>query len=108
MLKIVQVTSDARLRVSTRLPANGAMATLIIVDADGSSTTRRLQRKANGYAGGVTRFGRGDVKRVEVVFSNGSTRIGSCWSFPGPPAYSCSGRPLDDRRVFQLRGKLLG
>jgi hypothetical protein len=101
-----QVSSVARLRVSTRLPANGAMVTLIIVDADGSSTTRRLQRKANGYAGGTTRFGRGDVKRVEVVFSNGSTRITSCWSFPGPPAYSCAGRPLDDGRVFQLRGQL--
>jgi hypothetical protein len=101
-----QVPSNARLRVSTRLPANGALATLIIVDADGSTTTRRLQ-KANGDAVGFTRFGRGDVKRVEVVFSNGSTRIGSCWTSPGPPAYSCYGRPLDDRRVFQLRGTLL-
>jgi hypothetical protein len=102
-----QVPGNARLRVSTRLPQNGATATLIIVDADGSKTTRRLQRKASGYAGGITRFGREDVKRVEVVFSNGSTRITSCWSFPGPPAYSCAGRPLDDRRFFQLRGKLL-
>jgi hypothetical protein len=102
-----QVPSNARLRVSTRLPANGATSTLIIVDADGSTTTRRLQRKANGDAVGFTRFGRGEVKRVEVVFSNGSTRIGSCWSSPGPPAYSCFGRPLDDRRVFQLRGNLL-
>jgi hypothetical protein len=102
-----QVQGNARLRVSTRLPPNGATATLIIVDADGSTTRRRLQRKATGYAAGTTPFGREDVKRVEVVLSNGSTRIASCWSFPGPPAYSCAGRPLDDGRVFQLRGRLL-
>jgi hypothetical protein len=103
-----QVPADARLRVSTRLPHNGAAATLIIVEADGSTTTRRLQRQAKGYASGTTRFGKGEITRIEVVLSNGSTRMTSCWRFPGPPAYSCAGRPLDDGRVFELRGKLLG
>jgi hypothetical protein len=101
-----QVPADARLRVSTRLPQNGAAATLIIVEPDGSTTTRRLQKQANGYATGTTRFAKGEISRIEIVLSNGSTRT-SCWKFFGPPAYSCAGDPLDDRRVFQLRGKLL-
>jgi hypothetical protein len=101
-----QVPADARLRVSTRLPQNGAAATLIIVESDGSTTTRRLQKQANGSAAGTTRFGKGEISRIEVVLSNGSTRT-SCWKFFGPPAYSCAGDPLDDGRVFELRGKLL-
>ena len=101
-----QVPADARLRVSTRLPQNGAAATLIIVESDGSTTTRRLQKQANGSAAGTTRFGKEEISRIEVVLSNGSTRT-SCWKFFGPPAYSCAGDPLDDGRVFELRGKLL-
>jgi hypothetical protein len=103
-----QVRADARLRVSTRLPRYGAAATLIIVEADGSTTTQRLQREAEGYAHGTTPFGKGEITRIEVVLSNGSTRMTSCWKFFGPPAYSCAGRPLDDGRVFELRGRLLG
>ena len=53
-------------------------------------------------------FGRGVVKRVEVALSNGSTRVGSCWIFPGRPSTSCMGRPLDDNRAFQLRAQLIG
>ena len=49
---------------------------------------------------------RNEIKRIEVVLSNGSTRTTSCWTSPGPPAYSCAGRPLDDGRVFQLRGRI--
>jgi hypothetical protein len=101
-----QVPADARLRVATRLPKHGGKATLIVVDQDGSSTTRRLKRNAQGYARGTVRFGHGVVKRVEVVLSNGSTRMAKCFTNSGPPSYSCFGRPLDDRRVFELRGVL--
>jgi hypothetical protein len=102
------VPADARLRVVTRLPANGAAATLLVVKTDGSTSTRRLVRSKQGEARGTTQFGFGVVRRIEVVFSNGSTRIGSCWrDLEDPPFYSCFGRPLDDRRRFELRGKLL-
>jgi len=102
-----QVPADARLRVATRLPAHGAVVTLIVVEADGSTATRRLERGDKGYARGSARFGHGVVKRIEVVLSNGSTRMRSCWTFLGPPSYSCFGRSRDDHRVFELRGKLI-
>ena len=102
-----RVPADARLRVITRLPENGAAATLIVVEADGSTSTRRLVRNGQGEARGSTRFGHGVVKRIEVALSNGSTRIAQCWTRPGPPSYSCLGRPLDDGQIFELRGKLI-
>jgi hypothetical protein len=48
------------------------------------------------------------VKRVEVVLSNGDARIrsGSCWQYPGPPSYSCEGRPLGDRKRFEFRARI--
>ena len=68
---------------------------------------RRFEPGANGRARLRTRFGHGVVNRVELVLSNGSTRMTQCSHFPGPPSYSCEGRPLDDRRVFELAAKLL-
>jgi hypothetical protein len=100
------VGSNAKLRVAVKLPKHGARATLIVVEADGSTLTRGLRRNDEGYARASTRFGRGVIRRVELVLSNGSARMGSCWNFPGPPAYSCLGRSLDDRRVFELRGQI--
>jgi hypothetical protein len=97
--------AGAGLRVKIKLPRHGARATLIVVETDGSKVIRRLRRNANGYAVSRTRFGRGVIRRVEVVLSNGSTRMGSCFAFLEPPAYSCFGRPLDDRRVFEVRGR---
>ena len=81
---------------------------MLHLSRDGGTTlTRQLNQNANGYVRTGVAFGRGTVRRIEVVLSNGSTRIGSCWLFQGPPSTSCFGRPLDDGRVFQLRAQLL-
>ena len=95
-----QVPAGARLRVMTRLPEHGAAATLIVVEADGSTSARRLVRNAQGKARGTARFGHGVVKRIEVVLSNGqhapiassvsSLRVSSGGAEPTP----CRGRPL--------------
>lgn len=98
---------SANLRIEVRLPANGTRATLVTVFSNDTTLTRQLNQNANGYVRTGVQFGRGTVRRIEVVLSNGSTRIGSCWLFPGPPSTSCFGRPLDDGRVFQLRAQLL-
>ncbi|MGH3041899.1 MAG: MXAN_6640 family putative metalloprotease [Gaiellaceae bacterium] len=102
-----QVKAGASLWVRVQLPKYGARAAVIVVDTDGSRVAHLLEQNADGYARAHTRFGRG-VKRVELVLSNGSTRIrsGSCWQDQVEPYFSCLGRPLDDRRVFQLRAKL--
>ena len=100
--------ANAKLRVEVRLPQVGARATVVVVHADDSVTTRRLNQGGSGYARWGAPFGRGSVKRVEVVLSNGSTRVGSCWTFPGPPSTSCLGRSLDDNRTFRLRASLVG
>ncbi len=99
--------TDGRLRVEVRLPEHGARATVIVLYTDDSVEIRQLNQGASGYARWGSPFGRGDVKRVEVVLSNGSTRTASCWTFPGPPSYSCLGRSLDDGRVFKLRAQLV-
>jgi hypothetical protein len=101
-----RVGGAARLRVAVRLPEHGARATLLVRRTDGSVFERRLQRNAKGYARGRARFGPGEVKRVELVLSNGSTRMRGCWQFSFAPSYSCLGRPLDDGRRFELRAKL--
>jgi hypothetical protein len=101
------VRAGASLWVRARLPKYRARASVIVVKTDGSKATRRLEQNADGYARAHTRFGRGVVKRVELVLSNASTRVASCGSdVHTPPFYSCFGRPLDDRRVFQLRARL--
>jgi hypothetical protein len=100
------VGNGASLRVTTRLPEYGARATLIVHKQNGSKVTRRLHADASGRARGFAGFGPGLVERVELVLSNGSMRMAGCWAFPGPPSYSCLGRPRDDRRVFELRARI--
>ena len=90
-----------------RLPENGAAATLIIIRADGSTSTRRLQRNGQGEARGTTRFGRGGDQAHRGRALEREHPDGTVLDLPGPPAYSCWGRPRDDHRVFELRGKLL-
>jgi hypothetical protein len=99
----------AKLRIEVKLPKYGARATVAVVRTNNTVTTRRLTQGANGYVRWGAPFGRGTVKRVEVVLSNGSTRVAadSCWSDFEPPWTSCFGRPLDDNRVFSLRAQLI-
>jgi hypothetical protein len=103
----LRVPADARLKVKFALP-NWSRATLIVVNVNGSTTIRRLERNENGRARAKVRFGRGVVKRVELVLSNGDARIrsGSCWQYPGPPSYSCEGRPLGDNKLFEFRTRI--
>jgi hypothetical protein len=99
------VKAGASIVVRVRLPAHGARASVIVVKTNGSRFTRRLEQNADGNARARANFGRG-VKQVELVLSNGSTRI-SCWTDTKiPPFFSCYGRPRDDRRVFELRARL--
>jgi hypothetical protein len=98
--------ADGRLRLRVDLPRRGARATLIVLFADGSQTVRVLRRNAKGFVRRGSPFGRGDVKRVDLVLSNASTRT-RCWTKVAPPTYSCLGRPRDDRQVYAVRANLV-
>lgn len=97
----------AKLRLEFRLPKHGSRATVIVVKTDGSTLIRPLNQNPKGYVAWRAPFARGTVRRVEVVLSNGSTRIGGCWLYPGPPSTSCFGHPLDNNRAFELRAQLV-
>jgi hypothetical protein len=100
-------TLDGDLAVRLELPRHGARATVIVVEADGSTVTRYLRPNEDGFARKVVRFGRGEVRRVDLVLLNGSTRT-ACWrDRVFPPFFSCFGRPRDDGRAFELRARFL-
>ncbi|HXV58730.1 MAG TPA: MXAN_6640 family putative metalloprotease [Gaiellaceae bacterium] len=98
--------ADGRLRVRIDLPRRGARAALIVLFADGSKTVRVLSRNEKGFVRRGSRFGRNEVKRVDLVLANGSTRT-RCWRKPTPPTYSCLGRPRDDGQAYAIRAKLV-
>jgi hypothetical protein len=101
------VGESGRLALTVWLPNTRARATAIVVKTNGTTVTRPFGLGKSGRAFVRMPFGRGVVKRVELVLSNGSARMTQCFQFPGPPSYSCQGRPRDDHRVFELRTKLL-
>jgi hypothetical protein len=102
-----RVSPHAKLAIRVQLPSKGTSSmrvSVMIVHRDNSIGVRTLKGK-KGVARTSTPFNRGDVRRVDVVLSNGSTRT-ACWQGVGPPFYSCEGQPLDDRRVFKLSAAL--
>jgi hypothetical protein len=101
-------TTQGRLRVRVELPRHGSSymrASVIVVKADSSTATRVIRANAKRIARTTTPFDRRDIRRVDVVLSNGSTRT-ACWLGVGPPYYSCMGTPRDDGRVFRLSASL--
>ena len=100
-----RASTTGKLRLWITLPPNGARASLVIVRTDNSVTVRYLKQSASGQSNPLLGFGRGTIKRVDLVLSNGSTRM-ACWTSFGPPFYSCFGRPLDDARSFTFRAQL--
>jgi hypothetical protein len=100
-----RASRSGTLRLWITLPLTSARASLVIVRTDGSRTVRYLKQSVTGRSNPRVAFGRGAIKRVDLVLSNGSTRL-QCWTSFGPPFYSCFGRPLDDARVFTFRPRV--
>jgi hypothetical protein len=100
------VARDARLRLRLTLPRTGARAAVIVVNTDGSRSTRYVTPNTSGDAVRVARFGRGAVARVHLVLSNGSTRT-NCWTRVTSPTYSCLGTPTGDGLRFGFKAELV-
>jgi hypothetical protein len=100
-----RASTTGTLRLWITLPLSSARASLVVVRTDNSRTVRYLKQSATGQSNPRVAFGRGTIKRVDLVLSNGSTRM-SCWTSFGPLSYSCFGRPLDDGRFFTFRAQL--
>ena len=83
-----RLVGDARRRPrhSPELPRHGARATVIVVEADGSTVTLP-DAERDGFARGRTLRPR-RVRRVDLVLSNGSTRT-ACWRDRVFPPFFC-------------------
>jgi hypothetical protein len=103
-----RVAPVAKLRVRVDLPWKGTnpAATLVVYPRGGPRRVRTIALGSNGEGHRVVDFGRAQVRKVDLVLSNGSLRF-SCppKDFP-ETVYSCGGTPLDDHRAFGFRARI--
>lgn len=100
------VPRRARLGVNVEVHPRGGRARLIVFSKSGNRFIRaiRLNRQGDGHR--RVPFG-SRVRRVDLVLSNGSSRM-RCGRDGLPPFYSCFGVPKDDRRTYRFRAILRG
>jgi hypothetical protein len=96
----------AKLRVDVDLTAY-SRATLISRYASAPTQVRSISLGAEARGGLRVPFGRGVVIRVDLVLSNGSVRTSCFDDLKDPPFYSCFGTPLDERRLYNYRAKIV-
>jgi hypothetical protein len=100
-------TAESRLRVSVNLPSYGSEATLLRFNQSGTVVVRRLALNRSRDGSATVFFGRGVVKRVDLILTNRSTRT-SCWQdLVDPPFYSCFGTSLDDGKTYRYHGAFI-
>jgi len=100
------VPGSAKLKVKVDVHPRGGRARLIVRYKNGSVRVRGYEHTASVLGSRQVDFGRGVVRRVDLVLTNGSSRT-RCWRDLGsPPFYSCFGVPKDDRRSYSFRAKL--
>ncbi len=101
------VSRRARLRVDVQVARPRATASLILYRRNGTEDVRRFKLNRRGEGVRHVSFRRGAVRRVDLVLSNGSSRMRNCFTdLFDPPFYSCLGIPRDDRRLFRFRATL--
>lgn len=100
------VSPTARLRVDVDVHVRGGRATLVVYYRDGRVRVRGFRYSATGEGARRVAFGRGVVRRVDLVLSNGSSRT-RCWQgLFSAPFFSCLGVPRDDGRAYTFRARL--
>jgi hypothetical protein len=100
------VPRRAQLGLNVEAHPRGGRARAIVFTKGGNRAIRpiRLDRQGDGHL--RVPFGR-NVTRVDLVLSNGSSRMRDCFTdLTFPPFYSCLGVPKDDRRTYRFRAIL--
>jgi hypothetical protein len=98
------VPRRARLGLNVDAHPRGGRARVIVYSKGGNRSVRAIRLNRNGDGHRRVPFGR-KVRRVDLVLSNGSSRM-RCWRDGNPPFYSCFGVPKDDRRTYRFRAIL--
>ncbi|HLM32787.1 MAG TPA: MXAN_6640 family putative metalloprotease, partial [Gaiellaceae bacterium] len=98
-------TTSRRLRLELLVPlrATGSEARLLVYRRNGTVSVRSLRAGAGTKTTVLLRVG--NALRFELVLVNASTRITGCGLFS--TLFSCSGKPLDDRRRYSFRATLV-
>lgn len=98
-LKPRHLPRKAKLRLSINM-ANKKLGSGAVVTIFGKSgtTVKKVKLSKHGNGTVTVPFGSAKVKRIEVTFANGSTRM-KCWNGGG---YSCDGTPKDNGVVERL------
>jgi hypothetical protein len=99
------VARRSTLRVALDAPplGTGTEARALVFMASGAVKVARpaLNRRGDGVF--TTAFGRGLVRRVDLVLTNASTSFNCWWD----TAFSCGGLPVDDRRLWRFRAHVV-
>jgi hypothetical protein len=99
------VPRRARLGLNVEAHPRGGRARVIVFTKGGNRSVLTIRLDGQGDGHRRVPFGR-NVRRVDLVLSNGSSRIRDCFSDFFEPFYSCFGVPKDDRRTYRFRAIL--
>jgi len=99
------VSRRSTLRVVLDGPPAGTapQARALVFFASGAVKVVRPTLDARGNRSFTTAFGRGVVRRVELVLVNSSTAFRCGWG----TAFSCGGLPVDERRLWRVRANVV-
>jgi hypothetical protein len=100
------VPRRARLGLNVEAHPRGGRARAIVFFRGGNRSVSDIRLDLQGDGHRRVPFGR-TVRRVDLVLSNGSSRMRDCFTdLFDPPFYSCLGIPKDDRRTYRFRAIL--
>jgi hypothetical protein len=99
------VSRRSALHVALDAPAlgTGTQARALVFMASGAVKVVRPALNPRGDGSFTTPFGRGVVRRVDLVLANASTSFNCWWD----TAFSCGGLPVDERRLWRVRANVM-
>jgi hypothetical protein len=99
------VSRRSTLRVTLDGPAlgTGTQARALVFMASGAVKVVRAALNPRGDGSLTAVFGRGVVRRVDLVLANASTSFNCWWD----TAFSCGGLPVDERRLWRFRANVV-